>query len=152
MLIRRFNAPRRRTALLLAGAVLAAATLLTTVAGCGYARILRNRLPTPHRVDDFEHAVRFVYEAPQARHVNLCGNWDENGWCGTKAAGRFDHAIGAMQDDDKDGIWEIVIPLRPGRYQYKFAIDWGIRWEQDQNNPLGEADGFGGQNSILILH
>ena len=132
---------------------LLAVALMVAVTGCGYSRILRNRLPTPHRVDDFEHAVRFVYEAPQARHVNLCGNWDENGWCGTKASGRFDHAIGSMQDDDKDGIWEIVVPLKPGRYQYKFAIDWGVgKWEQDQNNPLGEADGYGGQNSILILH
>ena len=151
MPIRRLTGPRRQVAAILAGAVVAA-FLLATVGGCGYSRILRNRLPTPHRVDDFEHAVRFVYEAPQARHVNLCGNWDENGWCGTKASGRFDHALGAMQDDDKDGIWEIVVPLKPGRYQYKFAIDWGIRWEQDQNNPLGETDGFGGQNSILILH
>ncbi len=135
-----------------ASALLAVAVMVA-VTGCGYSRILRNRLPTPHRVDDFEHAVRFVYEAPQARHVNLCGNWDENGWCGTMAAGRFDNAIGAMQDDDKDGVWECVIPLKPGRYLYKFALDWGVgKWEQDQNNPLGETDGFGGQNSILILH
>ena len=48
---------RRRTAMLL----LAAAALLA-FGGCSYSRILRNRLPTPHRVDDFEHAVRFVYE------------------------------------------------------------------------------------------
>ncbi len=137
---------RRRPALLLGLAV------LVLLAGCSYTRILRNRLPTPHRVDDFEHAVRFVYEAPQARHVNLCGNWDENGWCGTQASGRFDHAIAALQDDDKDGIWEVVIPLKPGRYLYKYAIDWGIRWESDQNNPLGEEDGYGGVNSILILH
>lgn len=141
---------RRRAAGL--ALVITTVSLLAAAGGCGYSRILRNRLPTPHRVDDFEHAVRFVYEAPQARHVNICGNWDENGWCGTKASGRFDHSLGAMQDDDKDGIWEVVIPLKPGRYQYKFAIDWGIRWEQDQNNPLGEEDGFGGQNSILILH
>ncbi len=135
-----------------ASALLAVAVMVA-VTGCGYSRILRNRLPTPHRVDDFEHAVRFVYEAPQARHVNLCGNWDENGWCGTMAAGRFDNAIGAMQDDDKDGVWECVIPLKPGRYLYKFALDWGVgKWEQDQNNPLGETDGYGGQNSILILH
>lgn len=132
--------------------LLLAVVAMVATTGCAYSRILRNRLPTPHRVDDFPNAVRFVYEAPQARHVNLCGNWDENGWCGTKASGRFDHTIGAMQDDDKDGIWEIVVPLKPGRYQYKFATDWGIRWEQDQNNPLGESDGFGGQNSILILH
>lgn len=134
--------------LLLAVAVLATALL----AGCGYTRILRNRLPSPYRVADFEHAVRFQYEAPQARHVNLCGNWDENGWCGTMAAGRFNHEIGAMQDEDHDGVWEIVIPLRPGRYLYKYAVDWGIRWESDQNNPLGEDDGYGGQNSIVILH
>jgi 1,4-alpha-glucan branching enzyme len=132
---------------------LLALAVMVAVTGCGYSRILRNRLPTPHRVDDFEHAVRFVYEAPQARHVNLCGNWDENGWCGTMAAGRFDNAIGAMQDDDKDGVWECVVPLKPGRYLYKFALDWGVgKWEQDQNNPLGESDGYGGQNSILILH
>ncbi len=120
--------------------------------GCAYSHILRNRLPTPHQVDDFPNAVRFYYEAPQAKHVNICGNWDDNGWCGTKASGRFDHSIGAMQDDDRDGIWECTIPLRPGRYLYKFAVDWGLRWEQDQNNPLGEDDGYGGQNSILILH
>ncbi len=140
----------------LSGKVLLALVLIAlaaiTLAGCSYSRILRSRLPTPHRVDDFQFAVRFYYEAPQARHVNICGNWDVNGWCGTKASGRFDHGIGAMQDDDKDGVWEIIIPLRPGRYQYKFAVDWGIRWEQDQNNPLSEDDGLGGQNSILILN
>ncbi len=148
MLISQTTSTRRRAALMLL-----AVTATITLTGCAYSRILRNRLPTPHRVDDFPNAVRFVYEAPQARHVNLCGNWDENGWCGTMAAGRFDNAIGAMQDDDKDGVWEVVVPLKPGRYLYKFALDWGVgKWEQDQNNPLGETDGYGGQNSILILH
>ncbi len=122
------------------------------IAGCSYTKILRNRLPSPHRVDDFQNAVLFQYEAPQARHVNLCGNWQENGWCGTKASGRFDQKIDAMQDDDGDGIWQIVIPMKPGRYQYKFSVDWGMRWDNDDNNPLGEDDGFGGQNSILILN
>jgi 1,4-alpha-glucan branching enzyme len=122
------------------------------ISGCSYSKVLRNRLPTPHRVDDFEFAVKFVYEAPQARNVNLCGNWDENGWCGTQTSGRFDHSIASMQDDDKDGIWEVIVPLKPGRYLYKFSVDWGMRWENDQNNPLGEDDSFGGVNSILILH
>ncbi len=136
--------------LILTLAALAGAAALCS--GCSYTRILRNRLPSPHRVDDFENAVLFQYEAPQAKHVNLCGNWDENSWCGTQGSGRFDQTIGAMQDDDGDGIWQIVVPLKPGRYQYKFAVDWGIRWEYDQNNPLTEDDGFGGSNSILILH
>ncbi len=126
--------------------------LLVTLSGCSYTRILRNRLPSPHRVDDFENAVLFQYEAPQAKHVNLCGNWAENTWCGTQGTGRFDQTIGAMQDEDGDGVWQLVVPLKAGRYQYKFAVDWGIRWEYDQNNPLTEEDGFGSNNSILILH
>jgi 1,4-alpha-glucan branching enzyme len=95
--------------------------------------------------------VRFLYEAPQAKHVNLCGNWDANDWCGTRGTGRFDHEIHAMHDDDGDGIWEIEVHLDPGRYEYKFAVDWGMRWESDPNNPIGQDDGFGGQNSILVL-
>ncbi len=133
-------------------AALALAALLAAAAGCSYTRILRNRLPAPHRVDDFENAVRFQFEAPNAKHVNLCGNWEENTWCGTQGTGRFDQTIGAMQDDDGDGIWEIIVALKPGRYQYKYALDWGIRWEYDQNNPLTDDDGMGGSNSILILH
>lgn len=136
----------------LGAALLGCLLLIAVLAGCGYSRILRNRLPSPHQVDDFENAVLFQYEAPQARHVNLCGNWDENGWCGTEAAGRFNHDIGSMNDDDHDGVWQVTVPLKPGRYLYKFAVDWGIRWEYDQNNPLGEDDGYGSQNSILILH
>lgn len=129
--------------------LLAAAAVL---AGCSYSRILRNRLPAPHRVDDFENAVLFQYEAPQAKHVNLCGNWTDNTWCGTEGTGRFDQTIGAMQDEDGDGVWEIRVAMKPGRYLYKFAVDWGIRWEYDQGNPLSEPDGYGSNNSILILH
>jgi hypothetical protein len=83
--------------------------------------------------------------------VNLCGNWEENSWCGTQGTGRFDHAIGVMTDEDGDGVWEIVISLKPGRYQYKYALDYGVRWEPDPNNPLTIDDTFGGNNSILIL-
>ncbi len=127
-------------------------SLVAICAGCSYTKILRNRLPSPHRVNDFENAVLFQYEAPQAKHVNLCGNWADNTWCGTQGTGRFDQTIGAMQDDDGDGVWQLIIPLKAGRYQYKFAVDWGIRWEYDQNNPLTEDDGYGSSNSILILH
>jgi len=129
-------------------AVLGLAALLL-LGGCGYMRVIRTRVPPPKRLDD--GLVRFFYEAPQAKHVNLCGNWDENDWCGTRGTGRFDHELGAMQDDDGDGIWEIEIHLEPGRYEYKYAVDWGMRWEQDPSNPTGRDDGFGGQNSILIL-
>ncbi len=126
-----------------------AACVVAVLPGCGYTRVLRNRLPQPHRVED--DMVLFVYEAPQARHVNLCGNWEDNNWCGTQGTGRFDHTIGVMQDENGDGVWEIMVPLQPGRYQYKFALDYGVRWEPDPNNPLTVDDTYGGHNSVLIL-
>jgi 1,4-alpha-glucan branching enzyme len=144
---RRPASGRRRTAL-----VLGLALLGLVVIGCGYSRILRNRLPAPHFVErEGERWVLFQYEAPQARHVNLCGNWDDNSWCGTEGTGRFDHTIGMMTDENGDGIWEIYVPLKPGRYSYKYALDYGVRWEPDPSNPLTEDDGYGGNNSILIL-
>jgi 1,4-alpha-glucan branching enzyme len=139
---------KHRRPRLLRPTILGLAALLL-LGGCGYMRVIRTRVPPPKRLDD--GLVRFFYEAPQAKHVNLCGNWDENDWCGTRGTGRFDHELGAMQDDDGDGIWEIEIRLEPGRYEYKYAVDWGMRWEQDPSNPTGRDDGFGGQNSILIL-
>jgi 1,4-alpha-glucan branching enzyme len=144
-----FLRQRRVRLLLLSLCLLSLAAVISV--GCSYSRIIRNRLPLPHRVEEVPDGVKFYYEAPQARHVNLCGNWDENSWCGTQGTGRFDHTIGIMQDEDGDGIWEIVLSLKPGRYQYKFALDYGVRWEPDPNNPLTMDDGFGGNNSILIL-
>ncbi len=123
------------------------AALAVVTAGCSYGRIIRSRLPAPHRV---EGGVLFQYEAPAARHLNLAGNWEDNSWCGTKGTGRFDQTIGVMTDEDGDGIWQLLVPLKPGRYQYKYVIDWGVRWELDPNNPLTAQEG-GFSNSLVIV-
>jgi len=113
--------------------------------GCLFLRVIRNRLPPPHPV---KGGILFQYEAPSARYVNLAG--DFNNWCGTKGTGRFDATIDPMHDEDGDGIWEIVIPLKPGRYQYKFVIDRGVRWVLDPNNPDTDWEG-GFKNSLIIV-
>lgn len=41
-------------------------------------------------------------------------NGDFNGWCGN---------CNAMTDDDKDGIWEVTLPLSNDSIEYKFAYD-----------------------------
>lgn len=122
-------------------------TLLSVVAlSCStISRSIRDRLPPPHEV---EGGILFQYEAPAARMVNLAGNF--NNWGGTQGGGRFDPTIDPMSDDDGDGIWTIVKPLPPGRYQYKFVIDNGVRWELDPSNPnTGEEGGF--TNSLIIV-
>jgi 1,4-alpha-glucan branching enzyme len=129
--------------------VAVAAALLIAVAipldGCLITRVIRNRLPVPHPV---EGGILFQFEAPSARHVNLAG--DFNDWGGTATTGRFDPTIDPMVDPDGDGIWTIIKPLRPGRYQYKFVIDNGVRWERDPNNPGTDQEG-GFTNSLLIV-
>jgi 1,4-alpha-glucan branching enzyme len=133
----------RRTA-----ALLAAATLLiaTAAGGCLFTRIIRNRLAAPHPVEG--GGILFQYEAPSAKYVNLAGNF--NNWGGTQGTGRFDPTIDPMSDDDHDGIWTITIRLKPGRYQYKYVIDRGVRWEMDPNNPDTDTEG-GIRNSLLIV-
>lgn len=129
----------------LAVAAIALAAISLTAGGCLLTRIIRNRLPAPHPVED---GILFQYEAPSARYVNLAGNF--NTWCGTEATGRFDPTIDPMSDEDGDGIWTIVKKLKPGRYQYKYVIDHGIRWELDPSNPDTDQEG-GFTNSLLIV-
>jgi 1,4-alpha-glucan branching enzyme len=123
--------------------ILAAITLPGN--GCLFLRVIRDRLPPPHPV---EGGILFQFEAPSARYVNLAGNF--NDWGGTLTTGRFDPSIDPMSDPDGDGIWTIVKPLRPGRYQYKFVIDHGVRWERDPNNPGTDQEG-GFTNSLIIV-
>jgi 1,4-alpha-glucan branching enzyme len=118
---------------------------LTAIDGCLFTRIIRNRLPIPHPV---EGGILFQYDSPSARYVNLAGTF--NDWGGTATIGRFDPTIDPMSDPDGDGIWTIIKPLKPGRYQYKFVIDHGVRWERDPNNPGTDQEG-GITNSLLIV-
>ena len=50
-----------------------------------------------------------------------------NNWCGGCAP---------MSDPDGDGIWELVISLQAGNYEYKFAADgWGSQETLTQGDP-----------------
>jgi 1,4-alpha-glucan branching enzyme len=106
---------------------------------------VKNRLPPPSEV---KGGILFRYDAPAARMVTLAGNF--NNWAGTQGGGRYDPTIDPMTDEDGDGIWTIVKPLPPGRYQYKFVIDNGVRWEKDPSNPNTGVEG-GIENSLIIV-
>jgi 1,4-alpha-glucan branching enzyme len=128
--------------------VAAIAACLAAVLAVGCSTVLdsvRNRLPPPHEV---EGGILFQYEAPAARMVTLAGSF--NNWAGTKGGGRYESSIDPMSDDDGDGVWTIVMPLPPGRYQYKFVVDNGVRWETDPSNAnTGAEEGI--TNSLVIV-
>lgn len=84
--------------------------------------------------------VTFSFAAPAGvETVTLAGTF--NGW------NRFAHP---MQDPDGDGVFTIVISLKPARYEYKFVVD-GQRWYHDPNATESAPDGFGGKNSVLVV-
>jgi 1,4-alpha-glucan branching enzyme len=113
---------------------LIALMILELLAGCA-SLAPRSRAAGPTMTGD---GVRFRFFAPSAHRVQLAGSWPENNWArGDGPAGEAD--IGLMQDDDNDGVWEIVVPLEPGRYQYLFWLDEAT-WKLDPGNPA-EVDG-----------
>jgi 1,4-alpha-glucan branching enzyme len=81
--------------------------------------------------------MRFAVRAPQAQSIALAG--DFNGW-------RHDQLH--MRPSEADGVWTVIVPLRPGRYQYMFVVD-GNKWLTD---PLADGhydDGFGNRNAVV---
>ncbi len=81
----------------------------------------------------------FTYKPKgKPKHVNLFGQF--NSW---------DRGNLPMDDSDGNGIYEITVPLDPGRYEYKFFIDG--KELIDPQNPVKVPNGLGDYNSILII-
>lgn len=58
--------------------------------------------------------------------------------------------IGLMRDDDADGMWEVVVALQTGRYQYMFWIDEAT-WSLDPGNPEEVQGGPQGRASEIVV-
>jgi hypothetical protein len=82
--------------------------------------------------------TQFVLVAPNAQSVALVG--DFNDW--NLAATQLTRQTG-------DGVWEITVPLAPGRYRYAFVVD-GTLWRPDPNAPSSD-DEFGRRNSVVTV-
>lgn len=119
-----------------------------SLSACGsQLNFIKRRLPPPQKTDK---GILFQFDAKSARLVQVAGNWPENNWlAGQAQTGSF--RIGEMMDEDGDGIWTRYENLPQGRYQYKFVID-GVTWKEDPNNPQRTGDGFGGNNSLLVVN
>ena len=79
--------------------------------------------------------------APGVQEVLASGSF--NDW-GDNAA-----TATVLTDDDGDDVWQVLLTLEPGSYQYKFVVD-GV-WLADPANPNQADDGYGGVNSVLVV-
>jgi alpha-amylase/alpha-mannosidase (GH57 family) len=97
-------------------------------------------LGAAHRPTAGKSGVTFTLMAPEAREVYIAG--DFNGW----------HPSRDSMSKDETGTWTITIPLKPGRYEYKYVLNDGEIWKHDTTNPLWADDTYGGRNSVLIIN
>ncbi|MBN1384912.1 MAG: glycogen-binding domain-containing protein [Elusimicrobia bacterium] len=84
-----------------------------------------------------DKGVKFQYKSSTAKKVSVAGTF--NNWDGKKG----------KMSKNAQGIWEAVIPIKPGKYTYKLKAD-GV-WFLDPINPASANDGKGGRVSVLIV-
>ena len=90
---------------------------LITLLVCSVALVLA-------RVSAFADDHEFKYKAPDAKTVELMGEWAD--W----------KAIPMTKGDD--GVWTAKVTLSPGTYGYKFLVD-GKDWVFDPDNPAKKS-------------
>lgn len=117
--------------------ILAAAAMSS--AGCGVAGGPTGSVEPTAGPQITPEGVRFSLYSTKIKKVNIAGSF--NNWSMT---------ADPLYDRDGSGMWKIVLPLPPGRYEYKFIIN-GKDWIPDPANPTTTDDGFGGYNSVISV-
>ena len=80
--------------------------------------------------------VLFVQPLTSGLRVSVAG--DFNGWSSTSFT---------LKRNESLGVFELCVPIRPGRYRYRLVIDG--RWTADPFNDVSEPNEFNELNSIL---
>jgi 1,4-alpha-glucan branching enzyme len=81
--------------------------------------------------------TQFAFQAPANKHVSLVA--DFNNW---------DTQASPMQKG-LDGFWRLSVPLKPGRYEYRFYAD-GV-WQDDPAAQQKAANALGTQNCVRMV-
>jgi 1,4-alpha-glucan branching enzyme len=80
--------------------------------------------------------VTLTLNTPNANEVILVG--DFNDW-----------NINRHPMKKKDGVWEKIVMLPPGRYEYKFLVDG--QWWTDPKNEETCYNCFGTENNVMFI-
>ena len=59
----------------------------------------------------------------------------------------FKEMTRGARDSGSGDLWELTLPMNPGRYRYSLIVDG--RWILDPGNPRKMSDGLGGWNSVV---
>ena len=81
----------------------------------------------------------FILKAERANRVSLVG--DFNGW---------DRSATALSDPSMSGVWEVIVPLTPGRHTYAFLVN-DSAWTVDPRMPQERDPDFGNLSSVILV-
>ena len=98
---------------------------------------MKTRLFKDKSLAEVNRVTQFAFQTPTARQVSLAGefnNWD------TKA--------GPMHKGP-DGAWHLSVPLKPGRYEYRFFAD--EVWCDDPAALQKAANSLGTENCVRLV-
>ncbi|HPG38119.1 MAG TPA: alpha-amylase family glycosyl hydrolase [bacterium] len=96
---------------------------------------------TPRLTGDYR-IIPFSYTAGKGNNITgIAVAGDFNGWS---------PVTDLLMDEDNDGNWQLNLPLKPGKYRYKFVIN-SSEWIADPAAVEFELDPYGGKNSLLII-
>jgi hypothetical protein len=90
-------------------------------------------------VKQYGDAVVFAAKFDAARQVLIAG--DFNNWTPESTP---------MENKGRPGEWTMKLPLRPGRYRYRFIVDG--RWVTDPHNQYVETNQFGELNNVVEVN
>jgi hypothetical protein len=105
----------------------------------GYQELLARSGASEEVPSEARRLVTFTYEDPAANAVSVVGSF--NGW--SPETHRLQRTA--------EGHWELTLSLAPGRYSYRFLIDQK-KQVLDPSTALTEPDGYGGQNSVVVVN
>ncbi|MHB8520474.1 MAG: isoamylase early set domain-containing protein [Limisphaerales bacterium] len=84
-----------------------------------------------------EQEITLTFFAPQAREVNVAGNF--NNW----------RPDATPLKNTGAGEWIVRLMLRSAEYEYRFVVDG--EWSEDPRATQRAANSHGGFNSVLLV-
>ncbi|MEI8248043.1 MAG: glycogen-binding domain-containing protein, partial [Lentisphaerota bacterium] len=82
--------------------------------------------------------VKFQVQTKPGSRVYVGGDFNE-----------WNHLMQELMDEVGNGVYEVVIALEPGIYEYKFHIN--DNWCVDPENPNFRPNAMGTLNSVIIV-
>lgn len=100
---------------------------------------VEEKLELVYGVTRTEDGIKFLADYPHASQVCVAG--DFNNWSADATP------MNRLDQVEKNGAWEVTIPVETGRYRYRYVVDGA--WQNDPHNNYVESNPYGELNSVI---